>query len=132
MCPLAIAISGHFWSNIGPNFGPKIPIELPPPRATVFEVRDNQLVPNHQRHQRNVVSALGHFLSFATCMVQLGLWIPAYYFLSDGPLMNLRSLNTFLMPSFNFCVYPLIQTLFSENVRNSLFSLNWMRQGMRW
>ena len=78
------------------------------------------------RHIRNVVSALGHFASFTVSMAHL-LLIPTVYLLSDsetesGPV-TLCSLIAFFFPSINFFVYPFIETMFSDNLRNNFLEL---------
>ena len=80
------------------------------------------------RHLRNVVSALGHFASFIVSMAHL-LLIPTIYLLSggggedvSGP-MEICQLIAFFFPSINLLVYPFIETIFSENLRNNFVEL---------
>ena len=64
---------------------------------------------------------MGHFVSFLLGMVQL-LLPPILYFLKGvregvlGPII-LCDFIIFLFPSMNFFVYPLVEILFSENLR---------------
>ena len=94
-------------------------------RAQVYEIRGNQLV-CQTRHQRNVVSALGHFLSFAVSMGQrivFGISLYSYY---DDTFAVLARLLFFLLPCFNFCIHPLIETMSSHNLRGSIFAMNYL------
>ena len=87
--------------------------------AEDFIVKNDQRV-SRQRHQRNVISAVGHSLSFALSMTETGLIVNAFYFLKDlETVTTVRNLNMFLIPSINFFVYPLIETAFSENLRQT-------------
>ena len=87
--------------------------------ATVYIVKNDQRV-SRQRHQRNVISALGHFVSFALSMLETFLLVHAFYFIKDfETVTTVRNLNMFLIPSINFFVYPFIETLFSEKLRES-------------
>ena len=80
------------------------------------------------RHIRNVVSALGHFASFLVSMAHL-LLIPAMYLLShtdnasSGAPLAICQFIAFFFPSINFFVYPFIETVFSENLRNNFLEL---------
>ena len=90
-------------------------------KATFYIIKNNQRV-SRQRHQRNVISAVGHFLSFAISMLETFLLVNAFYFLKDiETVTTVRNVNMFLIPSINFFVYPFIETLFSENLRESFF-----------
>ena len=69
------------------------------------------------------MSAVGHFVSFILSICQQLLLIPAFYFFSESPeatIMVVRNLGMFLIPSIHFLVYPLVETAFSENLRESL------------
>ena len=90
-------------------------------RANVYVIKNNRLVSNH-RHTRNIVSALGHFATFAICMVQLFLLMNAFvFFIEDKEmLVSMRSLTMFFMPATEFLIYPLIETIFSERLRSTL------------
>ena len=79
------------------------------------------------RHQRHVVSAKGHFLSFLVTLFATTLILAS----SFGIVYNLDSSNTsivelcvFLLPSVSFVVNPLVETMFSDNLRESLFGLH--------
>ena len=88
-------------------------------RASVYIVKNDQRV-SRQRHTRNVISAVGHFLSFALSMLETFLLVHAFYFFKDiETVATIRNVNMFLLPSIIFLVYPLIETLFSENLRGS-------------
>ena len=88
-------------------------------RATVYIVKNDQRV-SRQRHHRNVISAAGHFASFAVSMVETFLLIHAFYFMADMEKVKVvRNVNMFLIPSINFFLYPLIETVFSESLRES-------------
>ena len=90
-------------------------------KATVYIIKNNQRV-SRQRHQRNVISAVGHFLSFSISILETFLLVNAFYFLKDIETVTIvRNLNMFLIPSINFFVYPFIETLFSENLRERFF-----------
>ena len=89
-------------------------------------MRGGRLV-SRQRHQRNVVSVFGHFVNFVFSLVQsLGLFT-GFYFLSgsDETAAMIRDLTAFFIPSYLFCVCPLIETLLSENLRESLLTISW-------
>ena len=64
---------------------------------------------------------MGHFVSFLLGMVHL-LLPPILYFLNGlregvlGPII-LCDFIIFMFPSMNFFVYPLVEILFSENLR---------------
>ena len=95
-------------------------------QATVYEVRGGRLV-SRQRHQRNVVSVFGHFVNFIISIIQsLGLFT-GFYFLSgsDETAAMIRDLTAFFIPSYLFCIYPVIEMLLSENLRESLLSMSW-------
>ena len=90
-------------------------------KASVYLVKNNELVTRH-RHHRNVISAAGHFISFALNLLETFLHINALYFFFDFETVTLiRNLNFFFLPSTKFTIYPLIETLFSETLRESLF-----------
>ena len=89
-------------------------------RADIYVLKDNKVV-SKQRHQRNIVSALGHFASFFISMVQLCFLMPALFFsfeVEEIPLI--RNLILFLIPATEFLIYPLIETIFSETLRGTL------------
>ena len=90
-------------------------------RATVYVIKNNRLV-SRQRHHRNVVSATGHVVSFVVSIAETTLLIKAFYFLSDSEetFVMIRNINMFLIPSIYFVVYPFIQTIFSDTLRDSL------------
>ena len=89
-------------------------------KATVYMVKNNQRI-SRQRHHRNVISAVGHFLSFALNLFETFLHINALYFFFDLETVTLiRNLNFFFLPSIKFAIYPLVETLFSETLCNSL------------
>ena len=85
--------------------------------ASVYIVKNDQQV-SRQRHQRNVVSAVGHFLSSALRLLETFLLIHAIYFIDDFEVLTMAwTLTFFFVPSINFFLYPFIETLFSENLR---------------
>ena len=89
--------------------------------ATVYMVKNDQLV-SRQRHHRNVISAMGHFVSFALNLFETFLHIYALYFFFDLETVTIvRNLNFFFLPSIKLSIYPLIETLFSETLRDTLF-----------
>ena len=51
--------------------------------ATVYIIKNDQRV-SRQRHQRNVISLLGHFVSFAVNSAEAALFLHANYISSDG------------------------------------------------
>ena len=91
--------------------------------ASVFIVKNDQHV-SRRRHKRNVVSAMGNFISFALRMLETFLVIHTFYFINDLETLNLIwNLSMFFIPSIAFSLYPLIETIFSENLRAG-FSLS--------
>ena len=92
-------------------------------RAEVYVMKDNMVV-SGQRQQRNIVSIFGHFLSFILSICHL-LLIPLLFFIFSVPSgpSYVANLMTFLFPSFNFSLYPLIETVFSDNLRNSFLEI---------
>ena len=91
-------------------------------RAQVYEIRGNRLV-CQQRHQRNVVSAFGHFFSFAVSMTQRLIFSIAIYSNEEDTVVILARVSFFLLPCINFFVHPFIETMSTHNLRESLFSL---------
>ena len=75
------------------------------------------------RHQRNVVSALGHFLTFTVC-ITLHMLTMYGFVIFPGNVMSIetRSWWFFVAPCIHFCVCPLIETLSSKTLRDSLLS----------
>ena len=94
-------------------------------RAQVYEIRGNHLV-CQQRHQRNVVSALGHFCTFAISMTHRIIFAISLYFFEDDTIVRFSRLLFFLLPCIHFCLHPLIETISSHNLRGTLFTLNYM------
>ena len=94
-------------------------------RASVYILKDNRVVSN-QRHNRNIVSTLGHFASFMISMAQLFLlFYSLYFFVEDEEIMSkMRTLTMFLSPATEFLLYPLIETIFSERLRSTFPILN--------
>ena len=87
--------------------------------ASVYIIKNGHHV-SRQRHQRNVVSAMGHFVTFAISMLETFLLVHAFYFITNvETLTNVRNLSMFFIPSIKFFVYPFIETMFSENLRDS-------------
>ena len=94
-------------------------------RAQVYEIRGNHLV-CQMRHQRNVISALGHFFSFAVSMTQRIIFAISLYYFEDDTIVVLARLSIFLLPCINFFVHPLIETISSHTLRGSIFTMNYM------
>ena len=92
-------------------------------RAQVYEIRGNRLV-CQMRHQRNVVSALGHFFSFALSMTQRVIFTISLYAIEDDTVVLLARISFFLLPCINFFVHPFIETMSTPNLRQSLFTLS--------
>ena len=92
-------------------------------KAQVYEIRGNQLV-CQMRHQRNVVSALGHFFSFTVSVTQRIIFTISLYALKDDTVILLARISFFLLPCINFFVHPFIETMSTHNLRQSLFSYN--------
>ena len=87
------------------------------------ETRGQRIV-SHMRHQRNVVSALGHLLTFAFTLSQQFMFTLGIFLIPDDPLFEkLQCLSFFLTPCTYFVLFPLIETLSSDGLRGSLFSL---------
>ena len=88
-------------------------------RASIACIKGDEPV-SVRRHQRNVVSVMGHFVSFLLGMVHL-LLPPIIYLCvgeSGGPgLIMMSDFIIFIFPSMNILVYPLVEILFSENLR---------------
>ena len=91
-------------------------------RAQVYEIRGNRLV-SEMRHQRNVVSALGHFLSFLLSLTQRIILTLSLYSIKDDTIVLLARLTHFMLPCINFFVHPLIETMSSHHLRGSIFTL---------
>ena len=89
-------------------------------RAQVYEISGNRLV-CQSRHQRNVVSALGHFFSFAVSITQRIIFTIALYSNEDDTVVILARILAFLLPCINFFVHPFIETMSTHNLRQSLF-----------
>ena len=91
-------------------------------KAEVIEIR-GQVIVSRMRHQRNVVNVLGHLLTF---ILQLGQHVSmaiGVILITDGSLFEkIQCSFFFLVPCIYFVVYPLIETLSSDNLRESLFS----------
>ena len=94
-------------------------------RAQVYEIRGNRLV-CQMRNQRNVVSALGHFLSFAVSITQRIIFTVALYAIEDDTVVMLARLLMFLLPCINFFVHPFIETMSTYNLHHSLFTSHLM------
>ena len=87
------------------------------------DIRGQRIV-SHMRHQRNVVSALGHLLTFAFTLSQQFMFTIGIFLIPDDPLFEkLQCLIFFLTPCTYFVLFPLIETLSSDGLRGSLFSL---------
>ena len=92
-------------------------------KAEVYEVR-GQVIVSRMRHQRNVVNVLGHLLTFLLHFGQHLYFAICMHLHTDGSLFELIQCSFFfLVPCVYFVVYPLIETLSSDNLRKSLFSL---------
>ena len=116
MCLTTISIIGEFVAHMF-IFSKITSIES---RAQVYEIRGNRLV-CHSRHQRNVISTLGHFFSFVVSMsYQIFIYI-AIYTIND-PIIIIAKLLSFLVPCIKFFIHPLIETLSTHNLRQSIFS----------
>ena len=85
------------------------------------------MVDNSIDIQRNVVSVFGHFAAFLMSIAQILGLFTGFYFLSisDETAVVMRDLTAFFIPSYVFCVYPLIETLLSENLRESFVTMSW-------
>ena len=88
-------------------------------------VEGNIRVVSRGRHQRTVISAIGHFTSFiVSCSETTLLYLALYFFpVTEETLFMFQNLITFFFPSMNFVFYPLIETLCSQNLRDTL--LQW-------
>ena len=80
-----------------------------------------------RRNQRNMVSALGHFSSCIVSMI-VTLTIlapPAFMILTSGPSGPplICDFVVFSFPSINFFVYPLIETMCTDILRQNLLEL---------
>ena len=91
-------------------------------KAEVFEVR-GQVIVSRMRHQRNVVNVLGHLLTFLFHFGQHLTMVIGVYLFTDGSLLEkIQCSFFFLVPCIYFVIYPLIETLSSDNLRETLFS----------
>ena len=88
--------------------------------AGVYVLKDNKVVSSH-RHHRNIVSFMGHFVSFILTIAQLSLLLNTFYFFVDDEemLATVRNLTYFFVPATEFLIYPLIETIFSERLRET-------------
>ena len=88
-------------------------------RASIACIKGDEPV-SVRRHQRNVVSVMGHFVSFLLGMVHL-LLPPiiyfSYFYIGESEPIMMSDFIVFIFPSLNFLVYPLVEILFSENLR---------------
>ena len=92
-------------------------------RAQVYEIRGNQLV-SQMRHQRNVVSILGHFLTFSIILGRYIIFASTLYIGTDETLLiRIESLVHFLDPCVIFFLCPFIETVSSGTLRENLFSV---------
>ena len=101
-------------------------------RAQVYEVRGNKIV-SQMRHQRNVVSILGHFLTFSIIFGHYIIFASAYFIVPETLLLRIQCILHFLDPCLIFFLCPLIETMSSGTLRDNLFSrpqLWWMWIGM--
>ena len=81
------------------------------------------------RHQRNVVSAKGHFISFLVTLFATTLILASAFgivYNLDLSNKSIVELGVFLLPSVSFVVNPLVETMFSDNLRESLFGLHFI------
>ena len=90
-------------------------------RAQVYEIRGNRLV-CEMRHQRNVVSVLGHFFSFSISLIQVIILAVGIYTLEES-ILTVAKLMAFHLPCIKFFVHPLIETLSTHNLRRSMLSM---------
>ena len=92
-------------------------------RAQVYEIRGSRLV-SQMRHQRNVVSILGHFLTFSVIFGRYLIFVTTLYIVTDETIFTrIQVLLLFLDPCIVFCVCPFIETMSSSTLRGSLFSV---------
>ena len=93
-------------------------------KAEVYEIR-GQVVVSRMRHQRNVVNVLGHLLTFILQFGQhISLAIGVILITDGSQFEKIQSSFFFLVPCIYFVVYPLIETLSSDNLRETLFSFS--------
>lgn len=81
------------------------------------------------RHQRNVISAKAHFLSFLVTLAVTTLILASSFgaiYNSDTSNKSIVELSLFFIPSVSFVVNPLVETIFSDNLRDSLFALHFI------
>ena len=71
------------------------------------------------RHQRNVVSALGHFLTFTISISQHVFTMTGFILFPDS-VEEIGRFWFFVVPCIHFCLCPLIETLSSQTLRDSL------------
>ena len=91
-------------------------------RAQVYEIRGNQLV-SQMRHHRNVVSILGHFLTFSIILSHYIIFASAFYIVPDTTLLlRIQCFLHFLDPCIIFFICPFIETMSSGTLRDNLFS----------
>ena len=92
-------------------------------RATVHVISGHFTF--NRGHERNVVSVMGHFLSHVATFAYAVMVLLALNFLSDTVIAaTIREISVFLIPCVNFYLYPFIETLFTGNLRASLFGVH--------
>ena len=72
-------------------------------------------------------AAKGHFLSFLVTLFTTTLILALAYgivYNLDSSNKNVVELSIFLLPSVGFVVNSLVETMFSDNLRESLFGLH--------
>ena len=67
-------------------------------------------------------SILGHFISFLFNITQRVAFVTGLFLTSEEVMPSLRALILFLAPCVNFFLYPLIETMFSDTLRQTLCS----------
>ena len=89
-------------------------------KASVYVLKDNQII-SSQRHHRNVVSFMGHFVSFIITMAQFSLLLNTYYFFLEDEemLATMRTLLYYFSPAIEFFIHPMVETIFSESLRGT-------------
>lgn len=113
-----ISLTLEFFCQVA-IFVKRTKIEL---KAEVYHIK-GQVIISRMRHQRNVITCLGHLLTFILHFGQQLLIGIGLSLIPDGSLFEkIQCSYFFLVPCIYFVLYPLIETLSSDNLRETLFS----------
>ena len=106
------------------NYSPQVTVE-----NSIEQKRPSDRLVSNLRHQRNVISLLGHFVSFAVNTTEAALLLNTIYFSSNNSAdenefaTDVFAVSLFILPSKIFFVYTFIHTVLSEHLLD--FSWVW-------